>query len=69
MTTYRMHDKVITPNGSKATYQWPLPGGKCEVWILKDDWKEPEPYPCKGLTAPLIVDVASLKSQFSGIKK
>lgn len=69
MTTYRTHDLVKTAAGSNATFQWPLPEGKCKVWIHREDWNEPEPYPCKGPTAPLIVDMDSLRPQFSGVRK
>lgn len=69
MTTYRTHDKVITAAGSKATFQWTLPDGKCEVWVTRADWQEPDPYPYTGNTAPLIVPVDSLKPQHAGVRK
>lgn len=69
MTTYRTHDLVRTQAGSRATYQWPLGNGKCKVWVAREDWNEVEPYPCKGPTAPLIVDVDSLSPMFMGVRK
>ena len=59
MTIYRTHDIVMTPNG-RGTYQWPLPDGKCKVWIKRQNWINGE-YPCKGEDAPMIYDESEIE--------
>jgi hypothetical protein len=56
---YRFHDIVKTPNG-RGTYQWPLPDGKCKVWIKRANWINGK-YPCKGEIAPMIYDESEIE--------